>query len=137
MQITLEKTLVTYLKIESILDDSQKKSKRNFKIDFDKVFSDENTMSFIIRFRVSITNSKLFDLNITYDCNFITDGEIDEEFKSSQFPNVNAPAIAYPFLRSYISFFTLNSGFEVVMLPTINFTKFLSQSKEMSKNPML
>jgi len=56
--------------------------------------------------------------------NFETDEEITEEFKNSHFPKINAPAIAYPYLRAYVSNLTLQSGVTPVMLPTINFVKF-------------
>jgi len=67
-----------------------------------------------------------FNLSIEYATKFLADDDIDEEFKESHFVKVNAPAIAYPFLRAYIGNFTLNSGFSPIILPTINFTKFKS-----------
>ena len=55
---------------------------------------------------------------------FITDEEITEDFKISHFPKINAPAIAYPYLRAFVSNLTLQSGVDPAMLPTINFIKF-------------
>jgi len=137
MQITLENTVVKDLKVESKSHSQQRNSKRGFKIDFDIVFPPNPPDNFIIRFKVQISNTKQFDIDLTYDCVFKTDDVIDSDFKDSQFPSVNAPAIAYPFLRSFISSLTLNCGYEIVMLPTINFTKFLAQPKELTENSML
>ncbi|WP_222708016.1 protein-export chaperone SecB [Algibacter pacificus] len=60
---------------------------------------------------------------------FKLDKDISEEFKLSDFPKINAPAIAFPYLRAYISNLTLQSGFEPVMLPSINFVN-LAKEKE-------
>ena len=60
---------------------------------------------------------------------FSVDGEITEGFKLSDFPKINAPAIAFPYLRAYISNLTLQSGLEPVMLPSINFVT-LAKEKE-------
>lgn len=66
-----------------------------------------------------------------YLAEFETDEPIDQEFMDGHFPSVNAPAIAYPFLRSYVSTVTLNSGVEPMILPTINFQAL---AKEHQKN---
>ena len=50
--------------------------------------------------------------------------DIDEKFKESNFPIINAPAIAYPFLRAFVSNFFVSSGYYPILLPTYNFTKF-------------
>ena len=55
---------------------------------------------------------------------FGLDEDITEEFKVSDFPKINAPAIAFPYLRAFISNVTLQSGFNPVMLPSINFVEF-------------
>jgi len=60
---------------------------------------------------------------------FKTSSNIEEDFKTSSFTKVNAPAIAYPYLRAFITTITLNSGFKPFTLPTINFVK-LSQKRE-------
>ncbi|NOQ64945.1 MAG: preprotein translocase subunit SecB [Methyloprofundus sp.] len=96
---------------------------RDFDISFSPVFSKSNSNEFVIIFKLSLNNEE-FSLLLEYAARFSVDAEIDEEFKTSHFVKVNAPAIAYPFLRAYISNLTLNSGFLPIILPTINFTKF-------------
>ena len=71
-----------------------------------------------------MVNDKKFNLDIKAMFDFLTDEEISEEFKQSHFPRINAPAIAYPYLRAYVSNLTLQSGVNPAMLPTINFVKF-------------
>ena len=48
---------------------------------------------------------------------------VDEKFKQSDFLTINAPAIAFPYVRSYISNLTLQSGFSPIILPSVNFVK--------------
>ena len=83
----------------------------------------------------------LFDLNLKsrdneddeteggiFSCKFVArfecDDTITDEFKHSNFPKVNAPAIAYPFLRAFVNNYFVNAGYNPVLLPTYNFTKF-------------
>lgn len=102
----------------------------NFKLSFSPAFSDSEgeRNTFLIIFELFLKIEDDFNLSVEYGAKFLADDDIDEEFKESHFVKVNAPAIAYPFLRAYIGNFTLNSGFSPIILPTINFTKFTSQS---------
>ena len=59
---------------------------------------------------------------------FSTNIEITTEFKHSSFIKVNAPAIAFPYVRVFISNMTLNAGYNPVVLPSFNFIK-LSEEK--------
>ena len=137
MQISIEKTLVRNLTFKGSLNESSDSNERTFNVNFEQIYLESNSKSFIIRFNVTVTNAGEFDIDIIYDAVFNTNEDVDKEFKNSHFPNINAPAIAYPFLRSYISFLTLNSGFDPAILPTINFVDFLKTPKETNENPML
>lgn len=56
-----------------------------------------------------------------YVSHFRTSDPIDDKFKNSHFPTINAPAVAFPFLRSFVSTLMLNAGYDPVILPDINF----------------
>lgn len=60
----------------------------------------------------------------------LVDGVIDEEFKNSLFPKVNAPAIAFPYLRAAIANMTLQAGLPPLMLPSFNFNNLVSKEKK-------
>ena len=49
------------------------------------------------------------------------DKVLDEDFFNEAFARINAPAIAYPFLRAYIANLFVASGYDALMLPTVNF----------------
>ncbi len=85
-------------------------------------FVDEsNANVFGISFNIQLQNPS-YHLSVQYIAWFQTATPIDEVFKNSDFPIVNAPAIAYPYLRAFIANLTLNAGYEPVNLPSINFT---------------
>lgn len=81
-----------------------------------------NTNNFNVKFSIRISNYD-FELDLTACCIFTTEDSLDQEFIQGNFAQINAPAIAYPYIRAYISNVTLLSGFKPVILPTINFVK--------------
>ncbi|QTE36968.1 protein-export chaperone SecB [Mucilaginibacter gossypii] len=129
MQITVEKLFVKQLSLIGSPNEPNSETSRIYDLKFDKIFPDENLRSFSILFKLEVSNSSEFDLKIQYECLFSTEEDITTEFKESHFPNINAPAIGFPFLRAYISYLLINSGFEPVLLPTINFTSFVTKEK--------
>ncbi len=100
----------------------QKESaENNFELGLETGFSEDDLKSFRIKFRAVISSEVGYELTVEYSSFFETDEEIIESFKSSNFVTINAPAIAYPFFRSFISTITLNAGYEPILIPTINF----------------
>ena len=123
MNITLKGTFVDNLSIIRGVGEANK-------FDFSSTtgFSDENPCHFFIIFDLAIVVPAGYLLNTKYIAQFESDEPIAEELRE-QLPvfKINAPAIAYPFLRSYIATVLLNSGLPPVMLPTINFIELAKQ----------
>lgn len=87
-------------------------------------FTDGNNRSFAIFFDLTLENQeKGFLLKIKSTAHFETNKDIDDEFKVSSFVKISAPAIAFPYVRTFISNLTLNSGYEPIILPSFNFIK--------------
>lgn len=107
----------------SLLSKKERRDENTFALRFKKNFDIKNKKSFRIIFYLTV-NDKKFNLDIEAMFNFLTDEYITEEFKQSHFTEVNAPAIAYPYLRAFVSNLTLQSGVDPAVLPTINFMKF-------------
>lgn len=103
--------------------------KGTFNFNFKEFYLDENQNEFEIHFDLVIKSKDNLFLKLIYISIFKTENEIDEEFKNSSFPKINAPAIAFPFLRSFIATITINSGYKSIILPTINFTKKLDTNQ--------
>lgn len=83
---------------------------------------DEQRKEYRVMFKGEFENS-LFKLNLQFVAVFGTEETIDEEFKSSEIVRINSLAIAFPFMRSFISTFTINSGIPSFILPAYNFSK--------------
>ncbi len=88
---------------------------------FSTAFSEKQKNSFLIIFNLKLRINDESILTVSYFSEFEADQDIGFDDQESKFFSINAPAIAYPFLRAYIANFTLSSGFDPVMLPTINF----------------
>ncbi len=117
MKIQLKNTRVENLNLIS----NDEITKDNFSLGMANGYSDKELNSFIVKFDVEITSEHGYELQLGYVAEFETDEDISTEFRNSHFPTVNAPAIAYPYLRSFVSLLTLNAGYETLVLPTVNF----------------
>ena len=105
----------------------EKKTKKNsFNLSMGHFFSEENSKEFGIGFRINIKDE---EFNILMEMVFLfeLDEDIDEKFKYSDFLTINAPAIAFPYVRSYISNLTLLSGFCPIILASVNFVKLANK----------
>jgi preprotein translocase subunit SecB len=105
-----EKGLTTEMQFGSHLDSSNTK---RFRVNFDLTLKEDG------HFMSTIKAIALFE----------TSEEVNEEFVTSPFFKANAPAIAYPYLRAFISTFTLNSGIDPIILPTFNFLRAVKQAE--------
>ena len=83
----------------------------------------EDEHRFRIAFLVTLLiDSKEFELELKAVAHFFSLEPVTEEFLKSDFAQINAPAISFPFLRAYIANFTVNSGFNPIMLPAFIIT---------------
>lgn len=111
------------------LDNTPKKKENSFNLAFGNFIPDDNKNEFGIGFQVEVKDEE-FTLNVEMVFLFDTDSKLPDNFKDSPFANINAPAIAFPYLRAFISNFTLQAGFPPVMLPSVNFVEFKNKDKE-------
>jgi len=118
MKIQLDNWKVKNLSFSAISD--EKREDNAFSLNTGNFYPEDELKKFGIIFNIEIKD-KRFDLNIEAVFIFSLDNEITEDFKVSDFPKINAPAIAFPYLRAYISNLTLQSGFQPIILPSINF----------------
>ena len=102
--------------------ESPLKGNKRFKLSHESLYIEDDPKKFLIRFDVELDDEK-FDINFKMDYLFDCDVAISDDFMSSDFVKVNAPAIAFPYLRAFISTLTLQSGLEPIILPSINFVE--------------
>jgi preprotein translocase subunit SecB len=130
MQLSIKK--IIYPRIEFELNDFDSKDKNieletNLSVGSDHV--DSNT--FCITINVSIiSKDEIIKLNLLSKAFFSTDTDITSDFMKSDFLKINAPAIAFPYIRAFISNLTLNSGIDPIMLPSFNFVEIAKQQAE-------
>jgi preprotein translocase subunit SecB len=93
-------------------------------LDFSLGFDDKENRHYTVQFNLSIENAEYdFKLEVLAVAIFSAIEEISEKDKESFLFQQNSPAIAFPFLRSFIGTFTANCGLPTIVLPTYNFAK--------------
>lgn len=112
------------------LEGTDKRDENSFDLKTDNYFSNDkaNNNFFGVIFHLAIKD-KNFDLSVETVFHFeLIDEELTDEFKNSSFPIINAPAIAFPYLRAFVSNLTLQAGTLPVILPSINFVELVKQN---------
>ena len=92
---------------------------------FATAFNAKEEKKYIIKFLLGVKskNRGKIDLQVESVAFFETEQPINDEFKQSSFALLNSPAIAFPFLRSFVQTFSVNSGVPPIILPAMNFSK--------------
>lgn len=88
---------------------------------------------FGLRLIIEIEAQNGIKINLESHSEFIVDIDITEEFMSSHFARINAPAIVYPFVRAFITNLTVNGGYPPIILPAVNFQKLAEEQSEEQK----
>lgn len=98
-------------------------------------FKDDLDNKFVVAFSLSIASDdkERMSIEIFAQALFETSEAINEEFKASYFANVNAPAIAFPFVRSFVQTLSVNMGITPIILPSYNFAQAFEESKNSVK----
>ncbi|UYP31949.1 protein-export chaperone SecB [Pseudomonas sp. Z8(2022)] len=109
--------------LPSEVDDMSSEEEMKFNLSHAPAYASEpETEAFAVVFSFSaLVPNQSLEVDVEYIAEFVTDSPISEDFKKSHFPKVNAPAIAFPYLRAFISNLLLNSGYSPLILPSINF----------------
>jgi preprotein translocase subunit SecB len=128
MELYIIKHQVINLNLEQITTAlEEENNKKSLSFDYDIQYLEEDL--FVVIFKLLLEHSCEFKIDITYATYFKTSKEITIEFKESDFPLMNAPAIGFPFLRSFIATLTINAGYEGALIPSINFVSLAEEKK--------
>ncbi len=91
----------------------------------------DDVKSFVIKFNLNFKHKEnKLSLRITAFAHFKSNTDVDEAFLNSDFGRINAPAIAFPYIRAYVSNFLMNAGFNPVFLPSFNFVELDKKTNE-------
>lgn len=96
----------------------------NINVDFDpKGYIFKSLNQFHLELNVKVKEkSNRFNVKIKSIAIFEFDGEADLEQYINTYFILNAPSIAFPYIRAYISNLTTQSGLFTITLPTFNLT---------------
>lgn len=108
---------------DQYVDQPQWKTNLNIHTDFIE------SKKFRITFSLNLTSeNNASELNLTAVSFFSTNQEITKEFQESQLVIISAPAIAFPYIRTFVSNVTLNSWQNPILLPMLNFVSMAQNS---------
>tara|TARA_A100000171_G_scaffold50492_1_gene62111 strand:+ start:1962 stop:2381 length:420 start_codon:yes stop_codon:yes gene_type:complete len=96
-----------------------------------KLFTKDKT--FELTLDVRITEKEIHDeelVRILSTAIFEFEDEVKDKESISSYFLVNAPAIAFPYIRSYIASLTVQSGKQALLLPTYNLSALGDTLKE-------
>lgn len=130
MKLKLLDYRVVTLNLEAVESDSTlEQSLNELDLHVGQFFPDDNENIFGVGFKVSFQQEG-YSIKTEMRFFFETDSPITEDFRNSSFPSINAPAIAFPYLRSFLSIVTMQAGYPPVMLPSINFVEFSKKAQK-------
>lgn len=113
----------------------------NYILDFDysilqpeEFISEEEKRMFVIEFdaRISEHGSTAPFFVTKYHVTFQSELPFTKEYLDTPGIKINCPAIAFPFLRAFVTTVSANAGYPPIMLPSINFVK-MAASQELKK----
>jgi len=116
---------VTEINFSSPLSNNKRgKEKLGLKIVHSIQVDPENRLAFTVDFIADVVNStETLKLQVKFRTLFSSNKEISDEFLKSPFMQQSPPAIAFPYLRSFILTLSSNAGINPIILPPLNFTK--------------
>lgn len=101
-----------------------KHGKLDLSIDSDIGINENDPKVFFINYKLSIDSlDSMVKLHLEAVTFFEAKDNVTEEDLNSVLYKVNAPAIGFPFVRSFINTLTTNAGLPSLILPTFNFAK--------------
>lgn len=102
-------------------------SKNDLSLEVGQFYPNDEKQIFGVGFKVAFRREG-YTVHIEMRFFFETDSEITEDFKNGPFPAINAPAIAFPYLRSFLSILTMQAGYRPVIIPSVNFVEFAKKA---------
>ena len=91
-------------------------------LNYSPLFDAQRPREFAVLFELKVPLAATSQLELDFVGIFETTEDITEEFRQSHFPRINAPAVAYPYIRAFVSQFAVLAGFDPCTLPIRNFT---------------
>lgn len=127
MQIKLVRTFAEEFSLNSLQTNLEDDEMVTFTV---TAASTEASKRFFIGFNLELRVEEKNQFSVKYLAEFECDTDVTPDMLKGPFVQVNAPAIAYPFMRAFIATILLNAGYEPPMLPAVNFQMLYKQRQE-------
>ena len=138
MQISLENFKTNNLRLSTNILDFSETNEDTFELNLqvgiaNSSVKETDSKKAVILFTLDLIAKDKFQLTCDYEAIFLTDTILTKELViSEKFLNINAPAIAYPYLRAFVSNVLLVSNLDPAVLPTLNFQKLYDNNLKRS-----
>ncbi|MEI8279565.1 MAG: protein-export chaperone SecB [Bacteroidota bacterium] len=130
MQIQLSQFFIRNLQFDQIPNPADATGNENeFEFGFVASFYSQRNRDFFVEFHITLQSQKDFICKFSYVFLFATDDDITLDFIKSPFPIINAPAIAFPYIRTFVSNLSLNAGYPPIILPSVNFLQIEDEKR--------
>ena len=105
----------------------------SFRLGYQAQYPTDSDRDFVVRFDAEIASKAGVLIQVDYAGFFASPVPITPEFREGPFPAVNAPAITYPYLRSFITTLTANAGVQPIILPILNLRTVIKAKRSEAK----
>lgn len=130
MKFQLQKT-----EFEKLVVNRNDKEIESQKFDFQyKIGTSKSDIKIFVIAFVSKLESKYITIESTFVSKFISDSDVDEAFIKGNFAKINAPAIAFPFLRAALANISVLCGHDPIYIPAVNFVELIKNSDIVEEN---
>jgi preprotein translocase subunit SecB len=135
--------LISTIAVEMALNSKGTSLNSDYILDFkhkiysiDEPKSEEEKKIFIVEFDAKVNNTpKTILFSTKFRVIFKSQNNITKEYLESPGIRINSPAIAFPFLRGFISTVSVNAGYPPILLPSINFVRLNAKSTPPTTHP--
>lgn len=127
LQMTNTKASKVFLEDLPVIE-AEEHSTPDVKLTFQTAFNVKDTKAFAVAFSIVVKTTE-FKLEMDYWVGFEASEEITEDQRDSPFFAINAPAIGFPFLRSYVSLILINGGYSNTILGSVNFVELYERNQ--------
>lgn len=111
--------------------DPNKQEEPKFDLKLSDILVEEQPNLFAKVFHITtiiFLEHEVLELNVEFHTLFECSGNISSAFLETDFAKISAPAIGFPFVRSFISTISLQGGYPPIILPSINFVQFAKEN---------
>jgi preprotein translocase subunit SecB len=133
LQIKPSKFKAVSLNIARLPDGEPNLEANKLDLSVEAVKAGDKAVSVLLNLRLALEEH--VQMSLCYGVTFDVEDPENADFKvvdstlTNTFIQVNAAAIAYPFLRAYVSTVSINSGYKSILLPAVNFQAIFNDKK--------